>query len=225
MHQHTPDCQHAHHSCHSVPASRAKQAQLAIALLLIVTFALVELIVGLTSHSMALVAESGHMATDSFALLLALLATWLTQVFRSKEIGSLPMETGAALINGVVLVAIALWIGVEVWHNWQAPPVEIASFPVLVTACVGTAVNGANVALLHRGSEHDLNLRAAFLHVLADTVSSIGVLAAAIAIATLHWLWADKLISLLVAGLIFISAIPLVLESAHSLFHLDKQNS
>jgi cobalt-zinc-cadmium efflux system protein len=225
MHQHSANCHHAHHSCHSVTASREKQAQLAIALLLIVTFALVELIVGLTSHSMALVAESGHMATDSFALLLALLATWLTQVFKAKEGGNLPMETGAAFINGIVLVAIALWIGLEVWHNWQAPPVEIASFPVLVTACVGTAVNGVNVALLHQGSDHDLNLKAAFLHVLADTLSSIGVLVAAIAIATLHWLWADKLISLLVAGLIFISAIPLVLESGHSLFQLNRQNS
>lgn len=215
MHQHS-GCQ-LDHSDHPVNP-KTKQTQLTIALGLIVTFAIVELIAGLTSHSLALVAESGHMASDSFALLLALLATWVSQWSKSNSAENPRFEEGAALMNGLALAAIAGWIAWEAIHHLQAPTTEIASLPMLMTACVGAVVNGVNVALLHRGSDHDLNLRGAFLHVLADTISSIGVIVAAIAIAVLHWFWADGAISLFVAGLILLSAIPLLTESTKSLF-------
>jgi cobalt-zinc-cadmium efflux system protein len=211
MHQHSADCDH-HHADHAVD-SKTKQTQLTIALLLIGGFAVAELGVGLVSHSLALIAEAGHMASDSLALMLALLASWVGQLPQQKLTGNRYLETGAALVNGIGLAAIALWIGWEAIHHLQSPPADIASLPMLLTAGAGVIVNGINVAVLHRGSDHDLNLKAAFLHVLADTVSSIGVILAAIAIATLHWLWADGAISLFVAVLILLSAIPLVIES------------
>jgi cobalt-zinc-cadmium efflux system protein len=74
-------------------------------------------------------------------------------------------------------------------------------------------VNGINVRLLHRDSHADLNLRGVFLHVLADVISSVGVIVAAIVVATLHWLWADGAVSVFVAGLILLSAVPLIAAS------------
>ncbi|MCL6432884.1 MAG: cation diffusion facilitator family transporter [Leptolyngbyaceae cyanobacterium HOT.MB2.61] len=225
MHHHSADCHHSHSTTSSIELTTdptIKQTQLAIALLLIGTFALVEFGMGWMSHSLALIAESGHMASDGFALVLALLATWITRLLRSRLSSNPPLETAAALINGIALVVMATWIGWEAIQHLQFPPKEIATVPMLLTACAGTVVNGVNVAVLHRGSAHDLNLKAAFLHVLADTISSIGVVVAAIAIALLHWLWADGVISLFVAGLILMSALPLIIESTKTLLQLGK---
>ncbi len=227
MHQHSADCHHA------AIDSQAKQTQLTIALLLIAGFAASELAVGLTSGSLALVAEAGHMAADSLALVLALVATRLTQqpkrsVLSDSLAGMMAesssetqpqaaWETWAALVNGLGLIAIALWIGWEALQRLHAPPDAIASLPMLITASVGLAVNSINIALLHRDSNHDLNLRGALLHVLADAMSCIGVILAAIAVSTLHWLWADGAISLVVAGIILLGAIPLVVQSVRRL--------
>jgi cobalt-zinc-cadmium efflux system protein len=191
------------------------------ALVLICTFALAELAVGRFSHSLALVADSGHMISDCLALVLALLATWIANK-RSSSHDCAPknrrVEALAALINGTGLVAIALWIGWEAVERLQSPPVEILSLPMLATASVGFGVNSVNIVLLHKDSHHDLNLRGAFLHVLADAASSIGVILAAIAVWALNWLWADGAISLLVSGLIIISATPLIVQSFNALF-------
>jgi cobalt-zinc-cadmium efflux system protein len=221
MHHHSASCSHSHHK-NFVVTAKTKQTQLAIALLLIGIFAVAEFGIGLMSHSLALVAESGHMASDSLALVLALLATWVAQLPKPGLADNPRLETGAALINGATLVILAFWIGSEAIEHLQYPPDTIASLPMLLTAGVGAIVNGINVALLHRGSDHDLNLKAAFLHVLADTVSSVGVVLAAIAIAFLNWVWADGAISLFVAALIFVSAIPLVIESGKILLQTEQ---
>jgi cobalt-zinc-cadmium efflux system protein len=203
----------------SVP--QTKQTQLAIALVLIGSFSAIEFVVGHLSHSLALIAESGHLLTDGLALALALLATWASQR-TAKTARSRQWELWAALVNSLALVTIALWIIWEGIHRLQLPPSEIASLPMLITAGIGLLVNGGLVAILHRGSHHDLNLRAAFLHVIADTLSSVGVIVAAIVVALFHWLWADGAISLFVAGLITISALPLVVQSVTSLVRLDQ---
>jgi cobalt-zinc-cadmium efflux system protein len=122
------------------------------------------------------------------------------------------------------LVAIAFWIGWEAIVRLQSPPVEILSLPMLATASVGLGVNTINIVLLHKDSHHDLNLRGAFLHVLADAASSVGVILAAIAVWTLHWLWADGVISLLVSGLIIISATSLIVQSLKMLFAKSAEN-
>ncbi|PSB30584.1 cation diffusion facilitator family transporter [Stenomitos frigidus] len=236
MHQHSADCHHIplEPQATGSPASESqtKQTQLTIALLLIGSFAVAELVVGLTSGSLALIAEAGHMTADSLALVLALVATRLTlrpkgsvlsdlltgMVAEASPISSqAAWETWAALVNGLGLVAIAFWIGWEAAQRLYTPPEAIASLPMLITAAIGLVVNSVNIALLHRGSSHDLNLRGAFLHVLADAMSCIGVILAAIAVATLQWLWADGVISLVVASLILIGAMPLVVRSVRAL--------
>jgi cobalt-zinc-cadmium efflux system protein len=159
------------------------------------------------------------MASDCFALILALLATWLSQRRRASnlESGNHWFEVLAALVNGVGLVVIAVWVGWEAVERLQSPPVEILSLPMLATASVGFGVNSINIFLLHKDSHNDLNLRGAFLHVLADAASSVGVIIAAIAVWALNWIWADGVISLFVSGLIIISATPLIIQSLNTL--------
>jgi len=226
MHQHSTSCIH-----HSTPISQPSQEGskvklLVTVLVLICSFSIAELAVGLFSHSLALLADSGHMASDCFALVLALMAAWMAQ--RRRNSNSAPgnhwVEVVAALVNGVGLVAIAFWIGWEAIVRLQSPPVEILSLPMLATASVGLGVNTINIFLLHKDSHHDLNLRGAFLHVLADAASSVGVILAAIAVWTLHWLWADGVISLLVSGLIIISATSLIVQSLKMLFFKSPEN-
>ncbi len=184
------------------------------ALLLVSCFSLLELAVSFWSHSLALQAESGHMISDSLALGLSLLTAWSAQFRKSNQVlGYLRVEVLAALANGIGLVAIAVWIGWEAISRLQSPPSDILSLPMLITAGVGLGVNSINALLLHDSSHHDLNIRGAFLHVLADLISSVGVILAAIAVWLMHWLWADGFISLFVSGLIFLSAIPLIIQS------------
>jgi cobalt-zinc-cadmium efflux system protein len=218
------DCNHGHIADRTVVKSR----KLWIALVLISCFALTELVVGLFSHSLALLAESGHMVSDGLALGLALLANWIAQFPASSQatFGYRRVEILAALANGIGLISVATWIAWESIARLQAPSTEILSLPMLLTAIAALGVNSLNAFLLHDHSHQDLNLRGAFLHLVADAVSSVGVILAAIAVWTLHWNWADGVISLGVAGLIALSAIPLIRQSLHILLektpaHLD----
>ncbi|MBD2462819.1 cation transporter [Oscillatoria sp. FACHB-1407] len=229
MHYHSADCHPGCNHTHAVNASDPSKARLLLtALLLIGGFAIAELIVGFTSHSLALVAEAGHMVSDCLALGLALVATWLARLPVSDRapFGYRRVEILAALANGIGLVAIALWIGWEAMTRLQAPEVEILGMPMLITAAVGLGINSLNAFLLHDHSHHDLNLRGAFLHMVADAISSVGVLLAAIAIWAWQWNWADGAISLLVAVFVVVGAIPLIRQSLDILLektpsHLD----
>jgi cobalt-zinc-cadmium efflux system protein len=125
-------------------------------------------------------------------------------------------------VGRVGLVVLGAWISWEAWVAWQQPSLEIATSPMLLTAIAGVAVNGINVALLHRGSENDLNLKGALLHVIADMASAIGVIIAAIIVAVFHWVEADCVVSFGIAALIVLSAIPLVVASAQQLTRYDR---
>ncbi|NJL84924.1 MAG: cation transporter [Leptolyngbyaceae cyanobacterium SM1_1_3] len=174
------------------------------------SFAGFELLAGRFSHSLALIADSGHMLADTSALGLALIATWLARWATRQQTR---IEGTAALINSISLVVMAGMIAWEALRHLQAPPSEILSSPMLVTALVGLGVNCLNLYWLHQGSQQDLNLRGAFLHVVADTLSSVGVIFAAIAVAIWQCTWVDSLVGLLVSGLIAVSAVPLIFQS------------
>lgn len=218
-HHHSTDCVHGC-SFESEGSTRSNKVRLLwTALVLVGCFSLFELAVGFWSHSLALVAESEHMISDSLALGLALLATWISRFHNSDKAsyGYRRVEILSALANGIGLVAIAVWIAWEAIIRLQSPPAEILSLPMLITAGVGLGVNSVNALLLHSSSQHDLNLRAAFLHMVSDVISSVGVIVAAIAVWVMHWLWADGVISLFVSGLIFLGAIPLIVQSLNTL--------
>ncbi|WP_228056492.1 cation diffusion facilitator family transporter [Microcoleus sp. LEGE 07076] len=122
-------------------------------------------------------------------------------------------EIIAALVNSISLVAIALWIAVESIDRLQSPTPEVEGLPMLITAIVGLSINSINACCLHSCCHGDLNLKSAFLHAIADIFSSVGVIVAAIAVAWLHWNWADGLISLLVSASIILLTLPLLIES------------
>ena len=228
MHPHHLGCPPSCHQHHIVQASAEKARLLWVALLLISGFAIAELTVGWFSHSLALLAESGHMLADALALGLALLATWIARFPASNQatFGYRRVEILAAFANGIGLAIVSVWIGWEAIARLQAPPDQILSLPMLITAIVGLGVNSLNAFLLHDNSHDDLNLRGAFLHMVADAISSVGVIVAAIAVWRFQWNWADGAISLGVAGLIGVSAIPLIRQSLQILLektpsHLD----
>lgn len=230
MHHHCyPGCAHTSMGDSStLNASGQKARSLWIALLLIVGFAIAELSVGVFSHSLALVAESGHMLSDGLALGLALIATWIARFPASNQatFGYRRIEILAALANGIGLTLVAIWIAWEAITRLHSPTDEILSLPMLVTAAIGLGINSLNAVLLHADSHDDLNLRGAFLHMVADAISSIGVILAAIGVWAFGWNWADSAISFAVAAFVGLGAIPLIRQSLHILLekapsHLD----
>ena len=130
-------------------------------------------------------------------------------------VGILPArgEIIAALVNSISLVAIALWIATESIARLLSPTPEVEGLPMLITAIIGLSINSINACCLHSCCHGDLNLKSAFLHAVADIFSSVGVILAAIAVAWLHWNWADGLISLLVSASIILLTLPLLIES------------
>lgn len=187
-------------------------------------FFCVELGVGLWIHSLSLVVDAGHMLLDFGALGLTLLATWFAQRSAINQTTQTHhrVEILAALGNGFSLLLLACWAMVEALLRLQHPAPDILSLPMLITAVIGLGINGCNAVWLHQHSHEDLNVKAAFLHILADAVSSVGVVLAAIAITWMHWLWIDGWIGLAIAGLIFCSTLPLIFQSLRRLRQPNK---
>jgi cobalt-zinc-cadmium efflux system protein len=141
----------------------------------------VELVGGWWTNSLALVSDAVHMLTDMGALALALFALWIAgrEASDSKTFGWYRAEILAALVNGVVLLAVAAGILIEAYRRLIEPP-EIKSAAMLAIAGVGLLVNLASVWLLHQGARESLNVSAAYLEVLSDAVTSVGVIVAAL---------------------------------------------
>jgi len=161
----------------------------------------------LMTNSLALIADAGHMVTDVGALALALFAGWLGRraPLPGHTFGGRRWEVLAALINGAALVAISgaiLWEGVS--RLSSPPPVEGGL--MLVVACVGLATNSLSAWWLHGVSSASLNVRGAYLHVMADLAGSIATIVAALFVVTGGWTLADPIASMAVAILVFFSA-------------------
>ena len=170
---------------------------------------------GWLARSLALLADAGHMLADVAALGLALVVTALAQrpVTAERTFGLLRLEILAALLNGAALIVIALGVGVEAYRRVRSPG-DVQGTLLLIVAGVGLAANAMGTAILHRGHDHSLNQRAAYLHIASDLLGSVGaVLAGAIILAT-GWVQADPIISVLISLLILHSAWRLVKESA-----------
>jgi cobalt-zinc-cadmium efflux system protein len=187
---------------------------LTLALAITAIVMLVELVGGWLAGSLALLADAAHMLADVAALGLALVAAWIAQrpATPERSFGFLRLEILAALINGAVLFAIAIGIGVEAWHRLRIPQPVNASL-LLGVAAVGFVANLAAALVLHRGHEHSLNQKGAYLHVLGDLLGSVGALVAGVIILATGWLLADPLISVLIGVLVLGSAWRLVKES------------
>lgn len=202
------------------PASTARHKLhvLSIGLLLSGGFSLFEWTAGWWSHSLTLMTDAGHMLSDCLALSLAIGAAWLAHLAANQKqsLGS-QAEVAAALANGLGLLVLAIWVVWEAMHRFHEKHPAVVSEVMLVTAIVGLGINIMAASVLHDHSRHDLNVRGAFLHVLADTVSSAGVIVSALLIWAFHWYWVDQVVSLGIAGLIGIGSLPIIFSSFQSL--------
>jgi cobalt-zinc-cadmium efflux system protein len=187
---------------------------LRIALVLTAVLLVVEVIGGILSNSIALLADAGHMLTDVAALGLALFVAWFSRQPSTpqKTFGYLRWEILAAFVNGATLLMISAWILWEAVIRLRAPE-PVAGGLMLAVAVSGLVVNIIAARVLVRSSSHNLNARGAYLHVLGDLLASVGTVAAAIAIRYTGWLVADPIASILTTVLIMRGAWRLVRES------------
>lgn len=187
---------------------------LAAALAITATYTVAEVVGGLLTGSLALLADAGHMLSDNVSLALALFAVWLAAKPATPErtFGYKRAEILAALLNGVTLVVVSLWIFYEAYHRFEDPPEVLAGW-MLVVASIGLVVNVVAGVILFRSRTVSLNIEAAFRHVVADLLGSVGVLLAAVTILLTGWLLMDPLISVLIAALILLSAWGVIRDS------------
>ncbi len=195
-----------------------REKKLLLILAFNVTLMILELVGGLISRSLALLSDAGHMLTDSLAIFLSYLAIhWgrLPATHR-KTFGYHRAEILVALANGVALLAIAGYIFYEAVLRFFSPQ-EIRTGILLGVAAAGFTGNLFGLFIL-RGESHDnLNVRSAFFHILADTLSSVGVIAGGVIIWVTGWYWVDSLIGVLIGGIVLRGAVDLVLEAGEIL--------
>jgi cobalt-zinc-cadmium efflux system protein len=185
---------------HRPSAAARSRGRLTVTLALTVAFLLVEVAGALWTGSLALLADAGHMLTDVAGLGLALFAIWVgtRPPTPEKTYGYYRAEILAALINALVLLVLAGGILVEAWRRILAPP-DVLGGPMLAVATVGLAANLACAFILHDDAAASLNVRAAYLHILGDTLGSVGVILAALVMLLYGWTLADPLASALIA--------------------------
>ena len=200
------------HAGHSHGSGDAKRLRIALAIT--ATLLVAEVVGGILSNSIALLADAGHMLTDVAALGLSLFVAWFAHLPRTahRTYGYLRWEILAALINGVTLLLLSAWIVWEAISRFGDPE-PVTGGMMLLVAVLGLAANVAAARVLHPASESSLNIRGAYLHVLGDLLASVGTVAAAITIWATGWLAADPLASLFTTALIVRGAWNLVRES------------
>jgi cation diffusion facilitator family transporter len=184
-------------------AAGAHRSRLVVVLGLTLAVLAAEVVGAVLSGSLALLADAGHMATDAAGLALALAAVSLAQrpARGRRTFGWQRVEILAAVANGLLLLLVAVYVLVEAVRRIGQPP-EIGSGLMLVVASVGLVVNLGSLAVLHRGRDDSLNVRGAYLEVLADALGSVAVIVAAVVIATTGWTPADIVASVVIGCLV-----------------------
>ena len=205
---------------HEHPHEKRGESRRALAIVLAMTasFTVAEVVGGLLTGSLALLADAGHMLSDNLSLGLALFAAWLSgrPETPEKSFGYKRAEILAALANGVTLVAISIWIFIEAYSRLREPS-EILGGPMLAVAALGLVVNAAGAMILSRSAGENLNAQGALRHVIADALGSVGVIAAALVIIFTGWRYADPLVSVVIGALILASSWSLLRDSTNIL--------
>jgi cobalt-zinc-cadmium efflux system protein len=198
---------------------------LAITLALTASFTVVEVVGGLLTGSLALLADAGHLLSDNFSLGIALFAAWLAgrPETPEKSFGYKRAEILAALANGVTLVVISIWIFAEALSRLREPP-EILGVPMLAIAVLGLVVNLVGAVVLSRSGGESLNMQGALRHVIADALGSLGAIAAALVIVLTGWRYADPIASAAIATLILASSWSLLRDSTNILLEAAPRN-
>jgi len=200
---------------------------LGIALGITISFFIIELVGGILTNSLALLTDAWHMLNDVFALFFALVAASLAlrPVSVKRTYGYYRAEILAALLNGVFLWVVVIFIFYEALQRIQQPA-EVKSLNMMIIAVFGLIANGLSAITLSRSKEKSLNVKAAFLHVVADTLGSVGAISAGLIMFLTRWYQADSLISMVIGVLIFYSSGKLIRDSLNILLegvpsHID----
>lgn len=208
---------HSHSESHS-HAHKPERKVLKICLILTAMLMVLEIVGGVYSHSLALLSDAGHVFTDLFTLGFSFVAILLTDrpADFQKTYGYYRAEVLAALLNGILLIGVALLIFYEGVLR-LSHPAPIHTSPMFVIAGVGLIGNLISGFLLHRVKGKDLNLKGAYLHILSDTLSSVGVLIGTIVIHFTGWIAIDSLLSMMISAVILFWAGKLLMDSIHIL--------
>jgi cobalt-zinc-cadmium efflux system protein len=198
---------------------------LLITLVLVLVIMVAEVIGGIYSNSLALISDGGHMLTDALALALSLFAINLARrpATATKTYGYHRAEIMAALANGTILILVSAYIFYEAAHRFSALP-TVKSPLMLVIAVIGLVANLIGLFLLRKGSRKSINVKAAFWHVFSDTMSSVGVIVAAIIIYFTGWYIADPIIAVVIGVIILLGAVRIVRESVDILLESVPQH-
>ena len=207
----------------------AGRRALSVALVLAASVFVVELVGGILTNSLALLADAGHMVSDVLAVSVALFAIWMAgrPASAQRTFGYQRAEVLAAAANGVVLLLVAAFVFWQAAQRFADPP-EVRSGAMLAIGVVGLLANVAGALILYPQQGRSLNVRAAFYHVLGDLLGSVGVIAAGIVMLATGWFLADPLAGVIIGLLIVIGAVRLLRESLAVLLeaapaHIDSQ--
>jgi cobalt-zinc-cadmium efflux system protein len=195
----------------------AMQRVLRLSLIATIAYVVLTLVAGLRAHSLALVSEAGHNASDALAIVLSFVAVWFQTrpATDKKTFGYQRAGVLAAFLNALTLILISVWIAFEAVHRLRAPA-AVQPRIMMFVAAAGVLMNGLIAAMLWRVS-HDVNIRSVFIHMLGDTLSTAAVIAGGIAILLTGATWIDPALSLGIAALILWSSIAIVRETLNIL--------
>ncbi|MBO9609875.1 MAG: cation transporter [Paenibacillaceae bacterium] len=223
MSEHHSDHRHGHDHGHTTNNKKI----LLISFVIITAYMGIEAAGGFITNSLALLSDAGHMLSDSLALAIALLAFKFGEkaVSTGKTYGYRRFEILAATLNGLTLIGISLYIFYEAIERFANPP-EVATIGMLIISTIGLLINILVAWIMMRGgdTEHNLNMRSAFLHVISDMLGSVGAIAAALLMMFFGWGWADPLASVIVAVLVLRSGYLVSKSSMHVLMEGTPRN-
>ena len=193
------------------------QRVLRLSLLATIAYVVLTLLAGLRAHSLALVSEAGHNASDALAIVLSFVAVWFQTrpATDRKTFGYQRAGVLAAFLNALTLILIAVWIAVEAVHRLNTPA-QVQPRIMMYVAATGVLMNGLIAAMLWRVSD-DVNIRSVFIHMLGDTLSTAAVIAGGLAILLTSATWIDPSLSLAIAALILWSSLAIVRETLNIL--------
>ena len=202
---------HSHSHAGSASAGGAHRWRLQLTFVMVAAFFVVELAVGLAASSLALISDAGHMAADVVTLGAALVATRIASrrdTTGRRTFGSYRAEIFASGAAVLVMLGVSAYIGIEAISRIGSV-VEVASTPLIVVGAIGLVINVVSIALLRAGSKESLNLKGAYLEVVADAIGSVGVIAAGVLVAATGQGWWDTIIALAIAVFVAVRAIAL----------------
>lgn len=205
---------HGHGHSHAAHGREANRSRLMLVLYLSAAYLVAEVIGGVLTNSLALLADAGHMFSDVASLGLAVVAMRVAQrpPTSQRTFGYHRAEILAALANGATLVAASAWIVIEAWQRFRQPP-TVDGAPMMAIAAGGLLVNLLSLRLLSGGREDGLNMRGAWLHVATDALGSVGAIVAGLLVWRFELNWADPAVSVLIAALVAFSSWRLLRET------------